>query len=69
MKKVDNVLLNSKTGGFAFAAMMTVYLFVNFIGQAVLMIAFPQGGVSARTYLLCPQQTIRQQLLPWVKKG
>lgn len=44
MKKVDNLLLNSKTGGFAFAAMMTVYLFVNFIGQAVLMIAFPQGG-------------------------
>lgn len=44
MKKKENQLLNARAGGFAFVALMCVYMFVNFIGQSICIAVFPDGG-------------------------
>ena len=53
MNNKNNQLLNARSGGFAFSALMCVYMFVNFIGQSICIGLFPDGGKAFTAICSC----------------
>ncbi len=50
---MNNKLMTSKTGGYAFATFICIYLFVTFFGQALCLALFPDGGKSVIAISSC----------------